>query len=174
MSSALAKAKAIGEDVEQLAVDALEPLEAVGDLDDHHDAVAESLLDPALLDAEIPVIWIGIPTIERGTKIEIKTVQRWTSNGAHSIRGRWHFKGRNDGQHARLLEEGAVYALAIHESGVNSSRRLLALILIPASIVDELLRERWYGVDRHEGTVARLSWTRVLDADDAETEIFEQ
>lgn len=124
MSSALAKAKAIGEDVEQLAVDALEPLEAAGDLDDHHDAVAESLLDPALLDAEIPVIWIGIPTI--------------------------------------------------HESGVNSSRRLLALILIPASIVDELLRERWYGVDRHEGTVARLSWTRVLDADDAETEIFEQ
>lgn len=163
--------KAIGLDVEQLVVDAVDVLEGADDLDDHHDAVATGLLDPALVDVDVPVIWSGVATVAKGTRLEIKAAKRRTSNGSGSVPGRWCFKGRDDGQHAALLEDGAMYALAVYdEPAATDARRLLAIVIVPATLVDELLDERWYDVDRDEGTAAQMHWNQVIDA---ESEVFE-
>lgn len=163
--------KAIGHDVESLVVDALDALEAADDLDDHHDAVASALLDPALVETTVPVVWAGVPTVATGTRLEIKAAKRSTSNGTGSVPGRWHFKGRDDGQHAALLEDGALYLLALYDQpGAGDSRRLLALVVVPATLLDEHLSGRWYDVDREEGTVAQLHWNHIIDG----TEVFDE
>lgn len=162
MSGAVAQANAIGEDVETLVVDAVAGLDAEDDEDAHHDAVVADLLAPSLLSTTVPVTWVGIPLVETGTKVEIKACKRWTSNGTHDIRGRWLCKGREDGQHRALLDAAAVYVLAVYEGSPSGEKVLWALVVIPASLLDEHLRGMWTGVDRREGSVAKLGWGSLL------------
>jgi len=159
----LAVAKAIGTDVETLVVDALAPLSHADDPDAHHDAETTSLLDPTTVaDAVVPVTFAGIPLVESGTEVEIKACAKSHSNGDRTTPGRWTFKGRDDGQHDELLRENAVYVLAVYEETDNGARELVALAVIPASLLDEKIRESWYDIDRHEGTLARLSWHHII------------
>ena len=159
-SGALATAKAIGTDIEDLVADDLGGLKLAFDEDAHHDAVVSELLCPSLVDASVPVVFAGIPLVEVGTRVEIKACVR---RDGHHRRGRWVLKGRDDGQHAALLATGAVYALAVYDDA-GAATELLAVVLIPASLLDEHLRGSWYRIDRREATLAKLGWPHVLDA----------
>jgi hypothetical protein len=157
----LARAKDIGVDVEFQVVDALGPVRVADDPDAFYDAVTTGLLAPDTVAGDVPVRF-AVPLLEVGVEIETKTAKRRTSNGgSETIPGRWSFRGRDDGQHAALLKASAYYALSVYDD-VDGQRTLLKVALIPASLVDELLRDRWYTIDRHEGTLARLSWTKVF------------
>jgi len=158
-SRPLAEAKAIGTDVERLVCDAL-PLEAVAREDAHHDAEAAGVLAPDSVDAPFPVVFVGAPLAEIGADVEIKACKRRTSDGSRSRSGRWNFKGRDDGQHAELLDRAAYYALAVYDDdGTAAARRVLAVAIAPATVVDAVLADRWLGVDRTEGTMSRLPWS---------------
>lgn len=161
-SGRVAQAKAIGHDVEDLVVEQLDGLDAVLEENAHHDAVAEDLLCPQLVESDVPVQWAGIPLVEIGTRVEIKAAKRWTGDESPR-RGRWVLKGRDDGQHAALLEQGAIYALSIYDETPASEKILVAIVLIPASLLDEHLRGSWWPTDRREGTFARLGWPNILD-----------
>jgi len=155
-SQALAEAKAIGTDVERLVCDAL-PLEAVTCEDAHHDAEVSGVLSPDV-DAPFPVVFAGAPLAESGSHVEIKACKRTT--GAEARSGRWNFKGRDDGQHAVLVDRGAYYALAVYDDdGSAAARRVLAVAVAPATVVDSVLSDRWLTVDRAEGTMSRLPWS---------------
>ncbi|WP_053946704.1 hypothetical protein [Halolamina sediminis] len=158
-SPPLAAAKAIGTDVERLICDAL-PLEAVTHGDAHHDAEVSGLLAPATVDAPFSVVFAGVPLVEHGSHLEIKACKRRTSDGSRSRSGRWNFKGRDDGQHSVLLDRGGYYALAVYDDdGTAAARRVLAVAIAPATVVDSLLADRWLSVDRTEGTMSRLPWS---------------
>ena len=161
MSGAVAQAKAIGTDIEDLVADAIAGLDLALDAEAHHDAVASDLLAPSLVDANVPVIFAGIPLVAVGTKVEIKACVR---RDGSDRRGRWVIKGRDDGQHDALLADGAMYALAVYDEA-GAAKELLAVAIIPASLLDEHLRGSWWETDRHEGTFARLGWPHVLDAE---------
>lgn len=164
-SGRIARAKAIGHSVEDLVIEQFEALDAVFDENAHHDAVTDGLLSPQLVDAAVPVVWAGIPLVETGTRVEIKAAKRWTDDGDSRLRGRWLLKGRDDGQHAAILDAAGVYALALYDETPAGERVLVAVAIIPASLLDEHLRGRWWSVDRREGTFARLGWPHVIDAD---------
>jgi hypothetical protein len=156
----LAAAKAIGTDVESLVSGAVGGLALAVDEDAHHDAVATALLTPSTIAVYVPVLF-ATPLVERGTQTEIKACVRERSKGARNAPGSWCFKGRDDGQHAALIEDAAVYLLAVYaENGAD--RELVAIAVVPATIVDEHLQESWYDVDRREETIAQLAWSHVL------------
>ena len=161
MSGAVAHAKAIGTDIEDLVADDLGGLRLALDAEAHHDAVVTDLLAPSLVTASVPVIFAGIPLVETGTKVEIKACVR---RDGSERRGRWVIKGRETGQHASLLDDGAMYALAVYDDD-GAAKELLAVVIIPASLLDEHLRGSWYGIDRHEETFAKLGWPHLLDVD---------
>jgi len=155
-SQALAEAKAIGTDVERLVCDGL-PLESVANDDAHHDAEASGVLAPDV-DAPFPVLFVGVPLAAAGSHVEIKACKRTT--GARSRSGRWNFKGRDDGQHGVLVDRGAYYALTVYDDdGTAADRRVLAVAIAPATVVDSVLADRWLEVDRTEGTMSRLPWS---------------
>lgn len=154
--------KAIGLDVETLVINEIDALTEADDDDAHHDAVITELLDPTLVDADIPVLFAGTPLVAVGERVEIKAAKRWTSDGPGRSRGRWVLKGRDDGQHRALLDDGAVYALAVYDETPSDERVLVAIAIIPASLLDEHLRGRWRETDRREGTLAKLGWPHVL------------
>jgi len=160
MSGAVARAKAIGTDIEDLVAGAIDGLDLALDADAHYDATVSDLLAPSLLDASVPVIFAAIPLVEVGTRVEIKACVRRDSSDRS---GRWVIKGRDDGQHAALLEAGAMYALAVYDDE-GAAKELLAVVIIPASLLDEHLRGSWYDIDRHEGTFGKVGWPDVLDA----------
>lgn len=156
-SRALAEAKAIGTDVERLVCDAL-PLEPVTRDDAHHDAGVSGVLAPATVDAPFTVVFVGAPLAADGSHVEIKACKRTTGSTARS--GRWNFKGRDDGQHGVLVDRGAYYALTVYDDdGTAADRRVLAVAIAPATVVDSVLADRWLDVDRREGTMARLPWS---------------
>lgn len=156
---ALAYAKAVGVDVERLVVDLL-GLEPAADVDAHHDARTAALLAPDTVDASVPVIFAGTPLVAVDELVEVKACKRRISNGSHPVAGRWNFKGRDDGQHRHLVDAGAYYALAVYdEIDGRDSRELLALVIAPATVVDDELVGRWHDVDRSEGTMSRLPWS---------------
>ncbi|WP_135304131.1 hypothetical protein [Haloarcula amylovorans] len=157
----LADPKAIGTDVETLVIDAIDVLDAAVDADDHYDAVTTGLFEPSTIDAGVPVRW-ATPLVESEERLEIKACVLERSKGTATAHGSWCFKGRDTGQHRWLVDESAVYVLAVYESG--AAKELVAVAVVPASIIDEHLRGRWYAVDRREGTCAQLRWSNVLDA----------
>lgn len=162
MTEALAVAKEIGTDIEFVLSDAL-PVALADDADAHHDAVVSSTLcTRSLGSAPFPLFVAGTALLEAGTLLEVKSCRVRTSNGDHDIRGRWSFKGREDGQHAALVDAAASYALVVRDD----SRRVLAVVLAPATVVDGALEGRWYDIDRAEGTLAQLSWGHVLEEGD--------
>ena len=165
MSRSLADPKAIGEDVESLVIDAVDGLAPAVDPEDWYDAHAETVLGPRTTPDDL--LFGSIPVVEAGTRIEIKACKRTVSNGAQASRpGRWLLQ---TDQHEQLLDDGALYLLAVYEE-IEATKRLETMLIVPASIIDEILKDRWYEVDRHESAVAQLPWPHVLgeEVDDAE------
>lgn len=159
----LAEAKRIGTDVESLAISELESVEESTDPNAHYDARTTSLLCPSLETSTVPVLFGGIPLVESGTRVEIKGTKKTVSNGPNrTTEGRWYFKGRDDGQHGSLVESGSMYLLAVHSDSPSGERVILALAVVPASLVDEHLRGRWTETSRREGTTAKLSWSHIF------------
>jgi hypothetical protein len=155
-SDRLAQAKAIGEDVETLVIGAVEGLQAAVDPGDWFDAVVETTVGPRTTDL---VTFSSIPVLEREKRVEIKACKRRVSNGDRGDRpGRWAFQ---IDQHERLIAAGAVYLLAVYEEVVGT-KQLVDMLAVPASILDEVLVDRWYDVDRHEGAVAQVDWPQVI------------
>jgi hypothetical protein len=158
----LAEAKAIGEDIEVLVAHQVDALALVpDDYAEWFDAVTTSLLTPSE--------WLtfgGTCVVPAESEVEIKAASVSTSNGSdRSTAGRWFFRGRDDGQHDQLLEAAAHYLLVVYRE-TGSGRELVGAVLVPATIVDELLRDRWYAVDRQHGQVAKLPWTALFDESD--------
>ena len=160
-SPALAHAKRIGVDVEDLVIEAVDELERAEDQQAHHDAETVALITPSSVDG----LTLGsIPLVETETEVEIKAA-RLRTESAGTPRGRWFFKGRDDGQHAALLDSAAMYLLAVYDEDDEDEREVVAMVLLPATIVDDLLRGRWYDSHRCEGKVAKLTWSALVDPD---------
>lgn len=161
-SPALAHAKRIGEDVEDLVVDAVDALAPADDPQAHHDAETIAVITPS---ADGQLTLGSIAVVEPDTDVEVKSAIRRTE-AAGTPRGRWFFKGRDDGQHDALVRSGALYLLAVYGEDDDGERELLAMLLVPATVIDEVLRGRWYESGRREGLVAKLTWTALIDPDD--------
>ena len=156
-----AQAKAIGEDVEFLVTRDVDALRLADGTDAHHDAITDGLLTPS---STLP--FGSICLLEAGTPVEIKACRASTSNGDQNTPGRWFFKGRRDGQHDVLLDAAGAYLLAVYQED-DGDREVVRKLLLPATIVDDLLRDSWYESGRVEGEVAKLAWTTVLDGGDS-------
>lgn len=157
----LAVAKAIGNDVEDLVLDAVDELAPADDSNAHHDAETITAITPRTNED----LQLGsVAVVEANTNTEIKAAKRRTE-ASGTPRGRWFFKGRDDGQHAALVEAGAMYLLVVYDEE-NGDREILAMLLVPATIVDEVLRGRWYESGRREGYVAKLTWSALIDPAD--------
>lgn len=163
-TGAKAAAKLVGEDVEDLVLQDVDALHPTDDPDAHHDAVVDGLLTPT---DRLP--FGSICLLEDGTPVEIKACKQSTSNGVGDVPGRWFFKGRDDGQHAHLLEQAGAYLLVVYSDVDDDDRELVELLVLPATIVDELLADAWYDSGRREGAVAKLHWTNILDDNRGET-----
>lgn len=154
--------KAAGESVEANVLDRVEQLAYVSDREaEWCDARVESLLDPAITDA---VVFRGINLLAKGTRVEIKSAQFRLASGS---RGRIYVRQR---QHERLLDEDAAYLVAVYDPRPGRNQRVLAMAVIPASLLDELLPDGWTAVegDRSEQGYRQLAWSRVLDPADVE------
>jgi hypothetical protein len=139
---------------------------AVGDLDNvalvpdrgapHHDAVALRAVSPR---ATLPTV--GLPVIERGTEIEIKSCLR----DHRTQRGRFSFRQE---QHAVLVEDASVYLLLVTEE-TGAGRKVLARKVVPARTVDDVLSSSWVdpgpGRDDH---YQRRSWARFFEPGEVE------
>jgi hypothetical protein len=106
----------------------------------------------------------SIAVVEPDTDVEIKAAKRRT-DATGTPRGRWFFKGCEDGQHHELVQEGAMYLLAVYEEDDDGEREVVAMLLVPATVMDEVLRGRWYESGRCEGLVSKLTWTALIDPD---------
>ncbi len=153
----LAANKALGEDIEGLVIQRVAGLEAAGERDAYHDAVAVSAIGPQ------PAVGLRLGSIcvlEAGTRVEIKAARRRVSAGTEERDGLWLFKRD---QHDRLVDRAESYLLAVYADAPSAGGEIRALLLVPASVIDELLSGRWYTVDRCEGEIAQLPWSTVLD-----------
>jgi len=158
MSKSLSS-KRIGDSVEAAIINRDDGLESVGDsVATWYDARTVDCLDPSY---ERP--FLGIPLVESGTEVEIKGACVVRSNGSRQRPGHWYIKRE---AHERLLEAGSVYLLAVYAP--ISDTPILRSAIIPASLLDEILRDRWYvdhSCDRPDRQVAQLTWSRVIDRD---------
>ncbi|WP_135807277.1 hypothetical protein [Halorussus marinus] len=154
--------KVAGESVEANVLQRVEQLAYVSDREaEWCDAQADSLLDPTTTDV---VIFRGINLIAKGTHVEIKSAQIRLASGA---RGRIFIRER---QHERLLDEDAAYLVAVYDPHPGRNQHVLAMAVIPASLLDEVLPEGWTTVegDRSERGYRQLAWSRIIDPDDIE------
>lgn len=154
-----AASKAAGESIEAEVLQLLPELVYVGDSTaEWHDARVDELLTPS-----DDVVFASIVLLEVRTPVEIKAAQVRLASGR---RGRYLLRRT---QHERLLAEGASYLFAVYEP---RSKDVLAMVVIPASIVDELLPDEWTVVDReHRETPeeqAQLAWSRVVNPETVE------
>ncbi|MFC3957150.1 hypothetical protein [Halovivax cerinus] len=148
--------KASGDAIEASLIQEIDALGYVGDRTaTWHDAVTTGLLEPS---TTLP--FYGIVVVETETPIEIKACQVRTSNGSRSTRGRFYVKRQ---AHEQLLDAAGMYLLAVYVPRPGLPN--LARAIVPATLVDELLRGRWYDVaaDRSEQEVAQLAWSHVID-----------
>jgi len=151
----LAQPKAIGEDVEELVLTTVDGLRAAVDPEDWYDAHAETVIGPRCAG---DLTFGSIAVLDAGTRVEIKACKRYVSNGADSRPGRWMLQ---TDQHERLIDDRAVYLLAVYEEA-NGQKFLREMLAVPATILDEVLADSWYDVDRHESEVAQLAWPNVI------------
>ncbi|WP_136688648.1 hypothetical protein [Halorhabdus amylolytica] len=151
-----------GTTLQEEVIGAVDGLEAVpDDVVEWCDAIAVDAISPS---EQLPAL--GLPVIERGTRIEIKGAQIETSNGTHTTPGRWYVKRA---AHERLLARRGVYLLVVYQPlhGVESA------LLAAASTLDTILDEHWYSVDceRSEDTVAKVSWPTLIARDDVNPDV---
>jgi len=155
--------KAAGESVEANVVQRVDQLAYVTDREAQWcDARVDALLDPGTTDA---VIFRGINLLATGTHVEIKSAQRRLASGS---RGRIFVRER---QHQRLLEENAAYLVAVYDPRPGRDQRVLAMAVIPASLLDEVLPDGWTNVDdddRGEQGYRQLAWSRIIAPSDLE------
>jgi len=155
-ASELESPKASGDALEAAVIQRVDALEAVTDyVATWHDAVTTDLLVP---DNRLP--FYGICLVEAETPVEIKGCQIRTANGRSSARGRFYVKRD---AHDQLLEAAGMYLLVVYMPRPGLPQVVRALL--PASLLDEHLRGRWYDVDgsRSENQVAKLSWSVLID-----------
>ena len=155
-ASELESPKASGDALEADVVQTVDALEYVGDQTaTWHDARTTTLLEPSE-----SLSFYSIVVVEPDTPVEIKGCQVETSNGSRSTRGRFYVKRA---AHERLLEAAGMYLFVVYVPRPGLPQ--LARALVPASIVDELLRGKWYDVggSRSESEVAKLTWSHVID-----------
>ena len=149
--------KRLGDGLEAELINAHDVLQDVDDeVSEWHDAYVDGLWTPS---GTLP--FGGICLVETQTNVEVKAAQEYTSNGsARSTPGRWYVKRD---AHQRLLETRGVYLLAVYTTDADAGHcRLLAQLVVPASLLDEHLAGRWYDSGRREGMVAKLAWPHVI------------
>ncbi|WP_338904402.1 hypothetical protein [Salinibaculum marinum] len=152
----LAEPKAIGEDVEALVIDAVDGLQAAGNAEAFYDAVATDVIGPRTAPT---VSFGGIPLVDADTLVEIKACKRHVSNGARGNRpGRWLIPVD---QLDAMVSESGVFLLAVYEEH-EDAKRLVEMVIVPATLLEEHLRDSWYEVDRHEQEVAQLPWPELV------------
>lgn len=151
-----AEPKATGEDVEALVIDAVDGLQAAGNAEAFYDAVAMAAIGPRTAPG---VSFGGTPLVAADTLVEIKACKRHVSNGARGQRpGRWLIP---IDQLDAMVSEAGVFLLAVYEDH-EEAKRLVEMVVVPASLLEEHLRDSWYEVDRHKGEVAQLSWPELI------------
>jgi hypothetical protein len=159
---ARARSKRLGETVEELVVDRVAGLEAVPDAEAvWYDARTTRVVAP---EEGLPM---GTCLLEPGVHVEIKAARRRLSEGR---RGRVYVRQQ---QHERLLATGAAYCVAVYE-GPDDDPTLLAMRIVPASVVDELCPDEWTTVDvagREGEAYAQLAWSNVVDPADVDGEV---
>ena len=87
-TDAFAQPKAIGTDIETLAVNAIDigTLDAAADEGDHFDAVTTGLFEPSTVSAGVPVRW-ATPLIEARSSLGIEACVRERSKGSATVHG---------------------------------------------------------------------------------------
>jgi len=149
VSSQAAPQKRAGERVEGAVIDRVTGLGNVPDaVAQHYDAVAVDFVTPA---HDLP--FVGVCLLERGTRVEIKSTIARLASGA---RGRFYFRPR---QHDALLAVDGVYALAVCEP--KPTRRILALKIVPAVVLDDAL-PNWFAGGDGRSDYAQLAWSNIF------------
>ncbi|MFC3478727.1 hypothetical protein [Halobacterium litoreum] len=149
--------KAAGEAIEAEVIQQVPALRHVGDnTAEWHDARVDGLLEPS---DRLP--FVGVVVLERDTPVEIKAAQRRLNSGD---RGRYFIRQR---QHERLVREGASYLFAVYQP---RTEHVLAMLVVPASVVDGLLPDGWTSVDgdRAEAGYRQLAWSNLFDPTEVE------
>lgn len=149
--------KAAGEAIEAEVIQEVGGLRYVGDnTAEWHDARVDGLLEPS---DRLP--FIGVVVLETGTPVEIKAAQRRLNSGR---RGRYYIRQR---QHERLVQEGASYLFAVYQP---QTEHLLAMLVVPATVVEGLLPDGWTDVegDRAEEGYRQLAWSNLFDPSEVE------
>ncbi|MCG1002619.1 MULTISPECIES: hypothetical protein [Halobacterium] len=157
MSRARTSSKAAGEAIEAEVLNLVPALRYVSDTTaEWHDARVAGLFEPS-----DRVTFGSTPLLADGTPVEIKAAQRRLASGA---RGRFYIRQR---QHETLVAESAAYLFAVYNP---RDQRVLAMLAVPASIIDELLPDGWTSVDgdRAEKGYRQLAWSRLFDPDTVE------
>lgn len=152
----LATAKRIGRNVEQVVIDRIDPLRSASNPEEWFDAVASTVIGPR---QPHDLIFGSCCLVPRDSLIEIKSCKRQVSNGPGDRPGRWMLQIN---QHEKLLSSAAFYLLVVYED-TSAGKDLGHLLIVPATIVDEVVSGSWYTVDRHEGGVCQLPWPHLLE-----------
>lgn len=127
------------------------------DVVEHYDAIATTLVEPR---PDLP--FAGICLLERGTVVEIKSVMVSYADGA---RGRFYFR---PSQHNALVDDAGVYLFVVCEP--SPDREILAMKVVPATVVDELLGEDpWLDGGAGRSDYAQLAWSNVFDVAEVST-----
>jgi hypothetical protein len=119
----------------------------------HADARVDELVEAT---PELPIV--GMCLLEVGTLVEIKSSMVRLANGK---RGKFYLR---EGQHQKLLNDGAVYLFAVCEP--NPDRDILALKAVPATRVDALIDGKWRDAGDGRPRCYQLSWGRVFHHDE--------
>ncbi|GGL73688.1 hypothetical protein [Halocalculus aciditolerans] len=143
--------KHAGEAIEAEVIQRVPSLAPVSDhVAEWHDARVDGLLTPSN-----DVHFGSICLLENATVVEIKAAQVRLASGQ---RGRFYIRQR---QHERLVQEAASYLFAVYDP---QSFDVLAMLVCPASVVDDLLPAGWTEVrgDRAETGYRQLAWSRLF------------
>ncbi|SDJ52393.1 hypothetical protein SAMN05216226_104223 [Halovenus aranensis] len=147
--------KRTGQSVEAAVINAEPALDSVSDRENHAwDALTTAAMSPTL---DRP--FGGICVVESNTPVEIKGCIPETSNGSGTVPGRWYIKRES---HDQLATEGGVYWLTVYAPRPETP--ILSQLVVPAATVGDFLDGSWY--DNGRRTVAKLTWTRVLNSKD--------
>ena len=155
MSQTTLSSRKAGENAESAVLEVVAELEYVPDTEArHYDARATTLVTPSET-----VLFAGICLLEAGTVVEIKTVM--AVYGENQTRGRYYLR---KGQHEALLDAAGVYLFAVCEP--TPDRDVIALKVVPASLVDELIHSWIQSDDRPD--YAQLTWSNVFNPSEVE------
>ena len=146
--------KRAGSNAAAAVVDGRPQFEHVPDSElEHADARVAELVEASV---ELPIA--GMPLLEVGTLVEIKSCMVRLNSGG---RGMFYLR---EGQHARLENDGAVYLFAVCEP--RPERPLLALKAVPANAVGDLVDGEWRDAGEGRPRCYQLSWGRVFYDDE--------